>query len=210
MAITIDKQSGGAVKIQKDNNQPTYLENLGNVDTSIVQMHDGQGGLIPSILVSWNGGYRIFSYAELGNINGAAKPGTIEGTKDLLGSNVFLFGGTSGATPEQLGSKANLVGGKVPLTEIPSIDLFTPDADIIAAINAAVFSEKKRAVIVPANGKIMYQGQQYYNLTQNVMYVAIADNSVYILSGDIVVSTDGVKRRMITSTSGVITTTTTL
>lgn len=84
--------------------------------------------------------------------------------------------------------------------------LFVTDSDIITAINGATFATTKLATITPANSKVIHQGQMYYNATLNVYYIAIANNQVYILSGDVVVDSTGKKWRETVSTSGVITT----
>lgn len=94
--------------------------------------------------------------------------------------------------------------GDLGLNEV--INLFVTDSDIISAINSATFSQMKLATITPANSKVIYQGQEYYNATQNVYYRAIADNQVYILSGDVIVTPAGVKRRIMSDNSGAITT----
>lgn len=108
-------------------------------------------------------------------------------------------------TPAKSVVTADGTTGDLGLNEV--INLFVTDSDIITAINSATFSQVKLATITPANSKVIYQGQEYYNSTQNIYYRAIADNQVYILSGDIGVDSTGKKWRNTYSTSGVLTTT---
>lgn len=141
MAILFDKQGDGAVKLTYHGGGVTFFKNLSNVEVKKVQMTDGAGGTIPSILISWDAGYKIFSYAELGNINGSAKPGNIDSTISLLSSSVFNFAGegqaVSSETRSSIISKLNSNG-----TEKISL----------SALEDATLSEDQFEVL--SNGKI--------------------------------------------------------
>jgi len=122
-------------------------------------------------------------------------------TTDLITStNNFLLKGT----PSTSVVTAAGATGDLGLQELAL--LFITDSDIITAINGATFATTKLVTITPANSKVIYQGQMYYNPTQNVYYIAIADNQVYILSGDVIVDSTGKKWRETVSTTGVLTT----
>jgi hypothetical protein len=85
------------------------------------------------------------------------------------GSNI-LFGGTGvrAVTATTDGSLA---------ATTPIIAQFITDSDIITALGAATYTNNQ-ATITPAGGKIMLQGQEYWDDTNKIKYQAVANNVV--------------------------------
>jgi len=84
MAINLERLPNGAIKYQRDSEQPKYYSNLTSVAIMTVST--------TTISVNFDDQSITLPYADIGTINGAAKPATIELTAKLLAEGVFYFG----------------------------------------------------------------------------------------------------------------------
>lgn len=104
MATNYSKLSGGSVKITRANGKASYKR----FTNATVEYNDSV-----IIVDGGNGKYLEVNYADIGTINGSAKPGTIEATAELMADQVFNYGGGTGSGGTTSGVAQSYVDAKV-------------------------------------------------------------------------------------------------
>ncbi len=116
----------------------------------------------------------------------------------ITSPNLFLsYNGT-----DNTGSRSDVFFSNNKFWETTPAAVNELDADVVTAIKAATYDTNKKASITPASSKVFYRGEKWFDETNNIYFEAIADNVVYILSGDVIVSPNNTLYRQISDNEG--------